>query len=284
MKWIIPLLALAALPAGPASAETTLGTAIASLPYTVTTGGVYHFTKNLTYSLASGDAIHIEATGVVLDLNGYQLVASYGPANTAAGIVCASGDNRVTITDGDIAGFQDGVVMSSTFSTVSRLVISNCLRSGISVTGEHTEISHNRICNIGGASSTSILYAVGISLTGTDCTISDNDVQNSYASDHSTHYADGIRLLGCANVVVSENRVLDVEPVAPVDATSTGISVDSTSPSSNVILMGDAAITAETGFDLSGGTSGKYGDNITGNVSTPYLTGSTGMTSIGNNN
>jgi len=284
MKRLLPLLALLALPAHHGWGETTLGTAITSVPYPITKAGVYHFTKDLTFSAGNASAIDIGASDVVIDLNAHVLDTLAGSGNTIIGIKC-DGFNRVTIKDGVIRGFQSAVVLTGSGTRVSDLLVTNNYGSGITLVGNDNQVVHNRVCNTGGAANASFLYAIGINVSGTDCTVADNDVQNTFASDNTGHFGDGIRINGCANIVVSNNRVLDVEPSAPVNGgISTGIVADSTAPSGNLIFLGNIVVTSQTGFDLSGGSSGKYGDNITGGVSTGYNTSGSGMTDVGNNN
>jgi len=284
MKRLIPLLALLAFLPQRGSAETTLGAAITAVPYTITKSGVYHFTKDLNFNTGNAAAINIAATDVVIDLNAHGLVDVLGIATTAIGINC-DGFNRVTVKNGTIRGFQNGVVLTSTGARVADLLVTNNLGSGITVVGDDNEILHNRVCNTGGSGIASLLYAIGISITGTDCTVSDNDVENTFATDNTNHFGDGIRVRGCSNIVVSNNRVLDVEPSAATNGgAATGIAADSAAPSENLIFLNNIVVTTGTGFDLSGGSSGKYGDNTTSNVLTGYNTTGSGMTDIGNNN
>ena len=55
-------------------------TPISSAPYTISQPGSYYLTANLT--VASGDAIDINANGVTLDLNGFT-ISSTDPATPA---------------------------------------------------------------------------------------------------------------------------------------------------------------------------------------------------------
>jgi hypothetical protein len=162
---------------------------------------------------------------------------------------------------------------------VTGILATNNFEVGITVTGNNIQISNNRVCNTGGNST--YLYAIGISLTGTYGTIENNDIQNTFATDNSNHYGNAIRIKDCSNVILNANRILDVEPAAPVRATSTGIE---TLTSDTLIFLGNTVATTQTAFDLSGASSGKYGDNITENITTDYNTTSSGMVSIGNNN
>ena len=70
-----------------AQAETTECTVITSLPYTISTQGIYCLKGNLATSMTSGNAIEINTNNVVIDLNGYKLGGlGAGPGTTARGI------------------------------------------------------------------------------------------------------------------------------------------------------------------------------------------------------
>jgi len=274
MKWLFLLTLLPHI----VLAETTLGTTISALPYHITKAGVYHLTKDLSYTGASGGAITIEATDVVIDLNAHEILCSSGTANTATGIYCAN-LNRIVVKNGTVRGFQVGINLTSSYSVVCDILAANNYEVGITVNGNNTKISDNRVTSTGGNSN--FTYAIGISLTGTCGTLSNNDVQDTFATDNTGHYGNGIRIKDCSNIVLSNNRVLDVEPAAPTKATSTGIA---TLTSDTLIFLGNLVTTTETGFDLSGGASGKYGENTTFNNGTDYFTTGSGMTAIPNTN
>ena len=280
MKWIILLFASLACFPRRGAADTTLGPAITKVPVTITTPGVYHFTTDLAYTGTTGFAITVEAIGVVIDLNGHQLFSTAGSATLSAGVFC-EGYNRFSIKDGTVLGFENAVVAVSDGATVSSLLVVDNFKSGITVIGNNAQISGNRVCNTGGSTAAGVLSAIGITLTGTYGNVSDNDVQNTYATDVTSHYGDGILIKGCSNVVIGNNRVLDVEPATPTKGLSTGIATES---SSNLVILGNIALDTRTGFDLSGGASGKYGDNTTGSDLINYNSNGSGMTNIGGNN
>jgi hypothetical protein len=266
-----------------ASADTTLGTAIATIPVTLSKSGVYHFTKNLSYSGSGGAAITVTVPDVVIDLNGFTLTNLYGAATATSGVYCL-GVNRVTVKDGTILGFRNGVNLTGNNESATGLLVVSSFRTGISVTGSNASITCNRVNVTGGASDSGILLAAGISLTGTYGVIGQNQVERTYTTDTAKHFAAGIELNGCSNVVINNNQVLDVEPAAPANATSEGIAAGATSSSDNVIILNNIVTTAEIGFDLSGGSSGSYGDNTTSGVATGYYNTGSGMANINNNN
>jgi len=91
--------------AGIASAATT----ISSLPYTITTPGSYVLGSNLTLA-ASGtarSAIRVNASNVVLDLNGYG-IGEASPTDTG---ILISKQTGVVVKNGHVTGFFMGLGM-----------------------------------------------------------------------------------------------------------------------------------------------------------------------------
>jgi parallel beta-helix repeat protein len=82
-------------------------TPIASLPYTISSGGNYYLTQNLTYSGAAGNAITVNASNVTIDLNGYQLFCSN--SNNSTWGIYANNVSNVSIKNGAIDGFTFGI-------------------------------------------------------------------------------------------------------------------------------------------------------------------------------
>ena len=85
------------------TASGVAGTAIGSVPFTISVPGRYFLASNLIYVLTTGAAITINADEVILDLNGTSL---HGPgvSNSAIGVLVPS-RHSVTIQNGDIDGF-----------------------------------------------------------------------------------------------------------------------------------------------------------------------------------
>ncbi|MFP5238193.1 MAG: hypothetical protein ACLGQW_00025 [Acidobacteriota bacterium] len=79
-----------------------VGTKIKSLPYTITSPGLYYLGGNLSYS-AAGYAITISANDVVLDLMGFELLGN--PASHGIHV----NNNSVVIRNGAVRGFDTGV-------------------------------------------------------------------------------------------------------------------------------------------------------------------------------
>jgi len=82
-------------------------TPIASLPYTISAGGTYMLTNNLTYFGTVGNAITVTASNVTIDLNGYQIFCS--ASNNWAWGIYANNVSNVSVKNGVIAGFAFAV-------------------------------------------------------------------------------------------------------------------------------------------------------------------------------
>jgi hypothetical protein len=118
----------------------TNGTAV-----TISASGSYYLTTNIT--VAGGDAITINTSGVTLDLNGFT-IASTAPSAAGTGILLGSGARNIKILNGSIqggvtnngsgvyggSGFANGIYYSGTQPAnvqVLRVSVSGCLSLGI---------------------------------------------------------------------------------------------------------------------------------------------------------
>jgi hypothetical protein len=134
---------LALLPLASANAfETAQGVAatpITALPFTITASGNYFLPANLAVNLATGTAITINASEVILDLNGRSLI-NVAPTNQANGVF-VNDQVDVTVQNGDIVGFGIGVYFSPNSAdnnrknTAANLRLDNNLIGVASVSG-----------------------------------------------------------------------------------------------------------------------------------------------------
>jgi hypothetical protein len=121
-------------PGAPAPTMMTLSqieprTPIASVPFTITASGSYYLTTNL-YA-ATGTGITISNNSVTVDLNGFALT---GGASSAYGVYVPASQTNVTVRNGSIIGWQEGVVVfqnNSRAIVFERLAVSNCGQYGI---------------------------------------------------------------------------------------------------------------------------------------------------------
>src|SRR5262245_43589026 len=155
---LLVLLAVA-LGAVPALAETVNCTPITSLPAVISVPGIYCFTGNLDTSISSsGDrAITISANNVVLDLNGFKLGGLGGGTATLATGVFASGRQNITIKNGTIRGFWEGIFLFNSAASQGHVIedirADNNRNVGINVDGTGNIVRNNQVVATGGSTS-----------------------------------------------------------------------------------------------------------------------------------
>ena len=80
-------------------------TPISTTPFTISQPGSYYLTTNL-FGSGLNHGINIAANDVVLDLNGFAIT---GPAVVYAGVFVSGSFTNVTVRNGTIKGWVDGV-------------------------------------------------------------------------------------------------------------------------------------------------------------------------------
>jgi len=244
--------ALLARGLGSAAAETVNCTVIEDLPYTIDESGAYCLRADQVVNLLAGNAVTIEADDVVLDLNGHEIVNfNNGMSNTAYGVY-ASNRRNVTIRNGTVRWFFYGVVLNNNAVGANTGHVIEGLRSdqnrqtGIYAVGRGNLIRHNLVLATGGTTSQGAnASAYGIWVNGLDPRIVDNDVVGTYGQG-----------TGRSSAIFLSNDVRDALVVE------------------NRISRGDY------GARFWGFATGKYRDNLTSSVVTPF----TGGTDAGGNN
>src|SRR5450759_1739926 len=160
----------AVLPLAYVHAETVNCTAITTLPYTITTQGVYCLTGHLSTAIPSSNAIDIANNNVVLDLSGFKIGGlSAGLGTTAVGIYANQRQN-ITIKNGTVRGFWYGIYLSDTslYTTSQGHVIEDIRADqnttiGMVIMGNGNIIRNNQVVATGG---TTAYGAVNASLYG----------------------------------------------------------------------------------------------------------------------
>ena len=234
--------------ATPARAETVNCTAITALPAVITVQGVYCFTGDLSTAMTVGDAISIQTNNVILDLNGFKLGGlAAGPGTAANGIRAIDRDN-ITIKNGTVRGFKRGILFNGGQGhVVEDIRADQNTFIAIDIHSTKSIVRNNQVVATGATVSGGNSNAIGILVTSG---------------------GDGARVLN--------NDVIDT--VKQGTGTATGIAIED--------LVGGLAVNnritgADRGIDYRLGATGKFRDNITFDVATPYI--GTG-TDIGNNN
>src|SRR6266542_6279886 len=237
------------LGAAPARAETVNCTAITALPAVITVQGVYCFTGDLTTATTSGNAIDIQTNNVVLDLNGFKLGGLAARTGTLAVGIHASNRQNITIKNGTIRGFHIGISLISSGGASQGHVVEDIRADqntlvGIEVEGSGTMVRNNQVVATGGTTCCGAnVNAFGIVVGGTGPRVLNNDVIQTVKQGTGT--AHGIFFSAVTGGLAVNNRITE----------------------------------ADKGISYSGST-GKYRDNVTFDVTSPF----NGGTDIGNNN
>lgn len=232
-------------------AETVNCTAITSLPTTISAAGVYCLKKDLTApSPLSFSAITISSDNVVLDLNGFTLTGTGPQVSHDVGISCTQCRN-VTVKNGTIAGFNAGIELG-------QLLPSRC--------------RNNVIEDIRAVRQT----RVGILAAGASILVRNNLVLQTHGDTTSAEYH-GIAVQGVGIRVLNN----DVSAVRHPNGTGAAIDIvtggEFTRPANN-FAVNNRISNADLGIRFFE-SEGKYRDNITLDVTTPYI----GGTDIGDN-
>ena len=244
---LLVLLALVLIVA-PAQAETTNCTAITSLPAVITVQGIYCFTGHLNTAITTGDAIDIRTNNVIVDLNGFKLGGLAAGPGTFANGIHASDRQNITIKNGTIRGFFAGIRLQAPGASQGHVV--EDIRAdqntyiGIQVSGAGNIVRNNQVVATGGTTCCGAnADAFGIRAFGNGPRVINNDVIHTFKQ--GTGSAEAIRLVTVTGGLAVNNRITE----------------------------------ADRGIHYFTST-GKYRDNVTFDVTTPY----TGGTNIGNNN
>jgi hypothetical protein len=247
-RLLLPI--LFALAWGPASAwaETVNCTAITSVPAIITVQGIYCFTGHLATVITSGNAIDIQTNNVIVDLNGFKLGGlAAGLGTTAIGIHALDRQN-VTIKNGTVRGYLRGIQLETAGASQGHIVedIRADLNKfvGIEVDGAGNIVRNNQVVTTGGST--------------------------TFGPNAS---ANGILILGSGARVLN-NDVIDTSKAGT--GTATGINF---SAATAALAVNNRITTADRGIDFNSGATGKYRDNLTFGVTTPF----TGGTAVGTN-
>lgn len=263
----------------PTQAETINCTAIISLPYTIATQGAYCLTGHLSTSMASGNAITINANNVVLDLNGFKLGGQAAGLGTTANGIYAYQRQNITIRNGTVRGFYRGIHLSDTtpYNTSQGHVIEDIRVDqntfmGISAYGSGNMIRNNQLVATGGTTTSANAYAYGIGTVGAATQVLNNLVTEVTAQGTGEAY--GIEMYNASNSVVAGNRVSNI---ASLSGGTIGIFLNS---GTNLAVRDNIVTTVLNGIYFNPGVTGTYMGNLVRSTSSPY----TGGTAAGTTN
>jgi hypothetical protein len=216
-------LALLALHARPAAAETLTCTNVTVLPTTISAAGHYCLNSNFTQAFAASP-VTINASNVVLDCNDHTIT------NSGTGVpngITVNNQSQVTIRNCNISTFGRGIALYETVVGASRNnhVEHNDVRkskvAGIQVGGSANLVEYNRISeNVGGSGT----YTYGILLNGAGGIGVGNVVRNNIITNIAPSVyvrVTGIHILDVDNTLVANNTISALYP--PRDLGTYGI-------------------------------------------------------------
>ena len=211
---------------------------------TISAPGTYCLATDviMAASFTSGNAITIAANYVTLDLRGHKVHgAAAGTATQAIGI-SAVGRRNVSVKNGTVWGFNIGIsFLASSATTIAGYLVEGVRaelnrKIGIQVGGANSVVRHNVVANTGPWTGVGNQDAFAIRLVSDGGRVLNNDVLT--VTPGSASIGSGIELNACDDVLVVGNRIT----VAP-----------------NGVV-----------FDVA---AGKYRDNLTSGVATPFFGG-----------
>jgi len=263
MTRLVALTFVLLAPAAMARAEVVNCTNIATLPFTVTSPGIYCFNASLAYPAASGIAINIASDDVVLDLNGHVLDGSAaGPATTTYGILALDRTN-VTVRNGAVRGFYIGVQLagrSPQNNLAEDLRVDRSTTYGLVLRGLGSVARHNIVTRTGGVANG---LAIGIYGAGDGVHVVDNEVVGTVEGPGGQ--AMGIRVDSGVGAVVERNVVSNAS-FGPTD--SYGIRLSQSSPQATIAT--NRIVNFRNGIFFTFGGSGVYRDNTVGGALVPF--------------
>lgn len=214
--WMSIVLLAAGFACGPsalaAESEAACAGFIDALPATIATQGVWCLRHDLSTSIASGNAVDIQANNVTIDCNGYKLGGlGAGPSSNAIGI--ASGDHRnTTVRNCTLRGFWIAVSVRVGGNLVEDSLFDGNLFRSIEVGPGDNLVRRNRVANTGGCS-----FCAGATAIWAYGDVIDNVVSGVFAVGSANTSTTGIYLQG-AGTVARGNRVVGLSATGSGEA------------------------------------------------------------------
>lgn len=206
----LALLGALALPAPSARADETwhCDRYIRHVPYTITTPGHYCLAGDIRTAIAIGNAITVAADDVLLDLNGFSLDGTAAGTGTEANGVFSFDRARLTVRNGSVRGFFDGLQLGAGGTRVADVTVERMrverTAVGIAVRGlggGHV-VRDNVVTDSGGSTVPGETNGVGISVYGS-ADVAGNVVMRTFGDAPVAFDLQG------GPMTVLDNRVVD---------------------------------------------------------------------------
>lgn len=251
LLFLLPLALSLLLAAAPVLAETINCTAITSVPFTISAAGIYCLTDDLDYTTGSAAAaIQIDASHVVLDLNGWSL-----KGESTYGVAAGPDVRHVTVKNGTIRGFVTGVYLGNPFDTdsgrtsgavVERIHVLGPSRDTLTVpvgimVGRSAIVRRNVVSDLTFTQEKQAYSVIGIQ-AGHGTRVIDNDVMRIRAVGTSDVWANAVGIYLEHGAIAIENRITDVSS----PASAFGVSCLPSTPMSRI--RGNVVMSAATSY------------------------------------
>lgn len=263
----------------PAAADSTHCTAIASLPTTLSSAGVYCLTQDLTLAGTGGAAVTIAADSVTLDLNGHALRSKAAGNVTTYGVKVV-GQKYFSIIDGTLAGFAEAVYIAADGGTQPRggliadLKVQRSFYYGLLVICDGCIVRDNMITDTTTPAAFAAYEPKALAVEGSGDQVTGNRVFNTHPQTGHAGYAIAV---GAANSTIANNYAandqLGTDPVY-------GFLISGASD----LLTGNQAQGLPFCYWLQG-VNMKYRDNLSGGCTDAFDGGAAGGNNdLGGNN
>lgn len=224
-------------------AETLICTPITSVPVTISRPGIYCLMRDLVAEDVPPAAIVIDSDQVVLDLNAHRLSVRSAGDTQSHGITTSSQRRNITVKNGTVIGFRIAVDIRGSNNVVEGIRADRNTEGGIGAVGNTNIIRDNHVL----------------------------------AVNRSQGLSWGIYVDGERNVIMNN----DVADVNAQDDNEAGIILSNFSGNGrDFLVVNNRIIGMREGIRFEHGATGKYRDNLTSGVTTPF----SGGTDAGGNN
>jgi parallel beta-helix repeat protein len=188
---------------------------IDSVPATISTQGTWCLRKDLSTTMATGNAITMAANNVTLDCNGFKLGGlGAGDGSQAVGIRSTDRSN-IVVRHCNVRGFNTGInLQGGGGHLVEDNRLDNNLYTGIRVSGDNNRVLRNAVYDTGGTPGTT--QGFGIAAAGD---VVDNTVSGVFVASTDA-FPFGILISGPGQEA-RNNRVRGLVPSG--DGSATGI-------------------------------------------------------------
>jgi len=205
-----------------------VGTKITSVPYTISTSGLYYLGGNLTHS-GDGNAITVSADHVTLDLMGFSLTHE-GDMGTSYGVYMSARTN-VEVRNGTVCGFLIGIVEVSNINGNKHRAID--IRATNTNTGIWFYGKNHLIKNCNGSNNTNYgLYVMNGMIV--DCVAADNNyglamdgpgsvIGNTVRNNQVRNFYVGSG--GANSILVDRNSAFGLTPNYYIPTGTTGVTM-----------------------------------------------------------